>query len=106
VTRNELLLRLRRNVANNVRYYRHQQGFSQHELAQAAGLSSNTIYLLESTGRQFSLSLMALASAAHACQVDVADLLADREDQPNPRGKTAEKFLQRKRDAANHAHPQ
>jgi transcriptional regulator with XRE-family HTH domain len=97
---------LRRNVANNVRYYRHQRGLSQPGMAALTGLSENTIYLLETPDRHFNVSLRILAAIAHACQVRVTDLLAYRAEQPNPRGKVAVRFLNLKREINSSEHPQ
>lgn len=96
-SRNDMLLDVRRRIANNVRFYRHGLGLSQPEMAKHAGVHENTIYLLENPHRAFNVSLLALISIAHALCLPLGALLVAREDQLNPRGKIAIDFLKNRK---------
>ena len=102
MTRSEFIRDLRERIANNVRFYRHGLGLTQEELADAVGMSENTIFLLENPRKPYGVPLRVLASVADTFGVTVECLLATREPPPNPRGKPARGFLSRKREAAKH----
>lgn len=97
MTRSEFIRDLRERIANNVRFYRHGLGLTQEELADAVGMSENSVYLLENPKSQYNVPLTTLASIAHALRLPVSALLVKREAQPKMRGKAAALFLRRNR---------
>lgn len=99
--RSEFIMQQRANIAANIRHYRHVRGWTQAAMAEAFGLSANTIYLLEVPKSKYSASLNILATIAHALDLPVAALLVPRAPPPNPRGGTAHAYLQRFRQTAN-----
>ena len=97
MTRSEYLARLRANVANNVRFHRHQLGLNQEDLAARVGFSENRIYTLETPGKG-TVTLDTLASIAHELGLKVADLVAFRETVPAKHGQAGAKFLNHQRE--------
>ena len=97
MTRSEYLVRIRANVANNVRHHRYRLGLNQEDLAARIGFSENRIYTLENPGKG-AVTLDALASLAHALDVKVADLVAYREPVLAKHGLNAARFFNHQRE--------
>lgn len=93
--RSDYIKQVRKNIANNIRFYRHQQGLTQLEFAAKCGMSDNSIYLLENDHLRYSVPIPVLASIAHALDIGIVALFVSRETQPNPRGHGAKKLLKR-----------
>ena len=93
MTRSDYVFDVRERIANNIRFFRQERGWTQAEMANTVGVAENSIYLLENPRSQYNVPLVTLAGIAHAVNIPISMFLAKRQTPPNPRGHSAKKLL-------------